>query len=66
MKNLTANPVLRITFAHLEEVLHEKNRQMKKASSQTGHVAPLPISAPERTPETDNAELCREPENSDY
>lgn len=41
MKHLTADPILRKTFAHLDEILHEKSRQMKKASSQAERAASL-------------------------
>ena len=65
MKHLTADPILRKTFAHLDEILHEKNRQMKKASSQKKAAFP-PKRAVRRTERTKEVELHHELANSDY
>ncbi len=66
MKHLTSDPVLKKTFAHLEEILHEKNRQMKKAPSQRAKADFLPKRAIERTEKPTGDELRCEMANSDY
>lgn len=65
MKHLTADPVLRKTFAHLEEIVHEKNSQMHKASPQKGQTASSSKRARKRTERTPGVELCPEMANSD-
>lgn len=40
MKNVTADTVLRKTFEHLDQILDEKSRQIKKAVEKPNSAAP--------------------------
>lgn len=65
MKHLTADPVLKKTFAHLDEILHEKNQQMEKVSRQTKKTVATPQRAKEKTEKRVCGELYCEMAQSD-
>ena len=65
MKHRTADPVLKKTFAHLDEILHEKNKQMEKVSRQTKKTVAPPQRAKEKTESKPCGELCCEMAQSD-